>query len=109
MAQYTYEQLKAMTVAELREIAKGIQNDVLEGYSTKHKEQLLPLLCKALDIHIHHAAVGSEKDRIKSMIRKFKATSGNKAKSAAIRRQIHVLKRKLRKMAETPVASAPTN
>jgi hypothetical protein len=104
MAQYTYEQLKAMTVTELREIAKGIQSDVLEGYSTKHKEQLLPLLCKALDIHIHHAAVGSEKDRIKAMIRKFKASRGDKAKAAVMRRQIHAMKRKLRRMAETPTA-----
>ncbi|RPI62521.1 MAG: hypothetical protein EHM48_03950 [Planctomycetaceae bacterium] len=101
MSEYTYEQLKALTVAELREIAKGIENDELEGFSTKHKEQLLPILCKVLHISMHHVAAGDEKVRLKAMIHKFQAARSDKSKAAVARHQIHVMKHKLRKMAET--------
>lgn len=106
MATYTYEQLKEMMVAQLREIAKDINDKSLEGYSTMHKEQLLPALCKVLGIHTHHAAVGAEKSRIKTMIRKFKdqrdaaASARDDAKLATIYRHIHALKHKLRRMAD---------
>ena len=32
---YTYEQLKEMTVAELREIAKGIEHDAVKGHTAE--------------------------------------------------------------------------
>ena len=47
MAEYKYKQLKDMTVAALRDIAKDIQ-PAIEGYSTMHKDHLLPAMCKAL-------------------------------------------------------------
>jgi len=105
MADYTYEQFKEMTVADLRKIADGIQHEALQGHSTMHKEQLLPALCKALGIQVHHAAVGSEKARVKADLRKVKAkrdaatASRDRATLAVTRRQIHVLKHKLRRMA----------
>lgn len=106
MASYTYEQLRDMTVAQLREIAQGIEHDAVKGYSTMHKEQILPALCKALDIHVHHAAVGEMKATLKVAIRKLKAgrgaaqAAGDRARLADIRHQVHVLKRRLRRMAD---------
>jgi hypothetical protein len=45
---HTYEDLHKMTAVQLRQIADGIEDEQLKGHSTMHKEQLLPLLCKAL-------------------------------------------------------------
>ena len=104
MAYYTYDDLKVMKVQQLREIAQGIQDDHLQGYSTMHKEQLLPKLCQALHIHADHAAHGAEKMRIKALIRKLKAQRQEVQQArdydrlGAIRHQIHVQKRKLRNM-----------
>jgi protein-arginine kinase activator protein McsA len=102
---YTYEQLKDMTVANLREIAKDIQ-PAIEGYTTMHKDHLLPAMCKSLGIHIHHAAQGAEKTRIKATITKLKARreeamgKGDHAQLALAKDQIHTLKRRLRHMAK---------
>src|SRR5438034_1189956 len=49
MAQ-TYEELKAKTIEQLREIAKGIDNEAVKGYSQMNKNHLLPALCAALGI-----------------------------------------------------------
>ena len=58
--EYTYEQLKHMTVAQLREIAKGDENEVVQGYTQLNKEHLVAALSKALGIkHEHHDVVGS--------------------------------------------------
>ena len=106
MASYTYEQLKEMTVADLRQIAHDLHHESLEGSSTMHKEHLLPLLCKVLGISTHHVAAGEAKPRIKATIRKLRArrealgSGGDAAQLAAIRQQIHALKRRLRQMAE---------
>jgi hypothetical protein len=107
MESYTYEQLKHMTVADLRNIAQGLQKDELEGYSTMHKDHLLPLLCKVLNIHIHHAAAGSEKTQMKATIRQLQAERDSlfgKADAAkrlaVIRGRIHSMKRRLRRMAD---------
>ena len=105
MAEYTYEQLKDMTVADLRQIAEGIKNEALEGHSTMHKDHLLPILCKVLGIHIHHAAAGTEKSRIKGQIHKLRAqrdealAKGDQAKLPVIRHLIHMYKHQLRRMA----------
>lgn len=105
MADYTFDQLKEMTVAQLRQIAIGLEHEALEGYSTMHKEQLLPALCKALNIPTHHVAMGEDKARIKATIHKLKARrdeavrSGDEAQLATMRHQIHTLKRRLRHMA----------
>jgi hypothetical protein len=105
MAEYTYKQLKGMTVAKLREIADGIKDDALEGHSTMHKEHLLPRLCKVLGLEEHHAAHGAAKLKIKSQIRRLRSrrdelhTSGDHAQLARVRHNIHVLKHRLRRMA----------
>ena len=66
---YTYHELKEKTIQELREIAKGVENqDAVQGYSQLNKEHLLPALCKALgiDTREHHAAKGIDKPGIKA-------------------------------------------
>lgn len=102
---YTYEQLSKMTVSELRKIADGIENEALKGHLVMHKEQLLPALCKVMGIeaHAHHKVVGIDKAALKLQIRKLKveraAATGKHdyAQLKLIRRQIHDLKRKIRK------------
>ncbi|MBI2223069.1 MAG: hypothetical protein HYU53_17910 [Acidobacteria bacterium] len=99
----TYDELKALTVAELREIAKEHQ-DAIKGSSQMNKEHLLPALCKALGIptHEHHDVVGIDKAGIKARMRELK-----KERVAAIaahdpdrlrvaRRQLHRLNHQLR-------------
>jgi hypothetical protein len=102
---YTYEQLAEMTVAQLREIAKGIEVEEVKGFSTMHKEKLLPALCKALHVeaHVHHEVVGINKSRVKAEIRKLKAerdaalAKKDSERLRGIRRRIHRLKRTLRR------------
>lgn len=102
--EYTYEQLNKMRVAQLREIAAGSGQDDLKGVSTMHKEKLLPLMCKVLNIEIpHHHVVGINKTGIKQQIRRFKTQRDeailqkDKNKLREAREQIHRLKRELRK------------
>lgn len=102
---HTYEELKGMTVARLREIAEGIDHEALHGYSTMHKEHLLPALCEALGIeaHEHHEIVGVDKTNVKRRIRALRAErdtayeKGDGAAAAVARRQIKRLKRRLRR------------
>ena len=47
---HTYHELKKMTVAELREIAKEIPHDAVQGYSQMNKDHLLVAICKALNV-----------------------------------------------------------
>ena len=105
MAEYTYEQLKGMTVAQLRQIAQDLDSKELEGFSVMHKEALLPILCRLMGIHTHHAAEGANKTQIKAAIRKLMAkreaaqASGDHAQAEFARHQVHVLKHRLRRMA----------
>ena len=106
MAQ-TYEELKKKTVDELREIAKGIDNEAVKGYTQMNKEHLLPAICKALgiDAHIHHPHAGkpgADKAGLKTKLRELKSAR-DKALAAhdhgqlkSVRRQMHSLNRKLR-------------
>jgi len=102
---HTYEELKAMKVAQLREIADGIQHEALAGHSTMHKEKLLPALCLALGIeaHEHHEVVGVDKRKVKVAIRALKkkrdealAANDRKVFKESLR-EIHRLKNKLRR------------
>jgi protein-arginine kinase activator protein McsA len=106
MADYTYDQLKAMKVTELRTIAQGVENESLAGYTVMHKEQLLPVLCKVLGVEApHHVAHGPAKFKIKQTIRALKKQRGEAVaakdggKLADIRHRIHSMKRQLRRMA----------
>ena len=101
---YTYEQLKGKTVAELREIAKGMPNEVLQGYSQMNKEHLLPALCAALgiDMHEHHSVTGIDKAGIKAKIRMLKQqrdlalAEHDKKALRNVRREMHHLNRQIR-------------
>jgi hypothetical protein len=102
---HTYHELKGLTIQELREIAKEVENqDAVQGYSQLNKEHLLPALCKALGvpIHEHHEVVGIDKPAIKAQMRDLKkkrdaaieAHDSDTLKS--VRRQIHRLNRQIR-------------
>ena len=101
---YTYEQLKHMTVAELREIAKGTDGEIVQGYTQLNKEHLVGALAKALGIqHEHHEVVGVDKASIKSRIRELKQkreaaiAAHDHAELKMVRRTIHRLKRRIHK------------
>ena len=101
---HTYEQLKHMTVAELREIAKGDEKEVVQGYTQLNKEHLVVALAKALGIqHEHHDVVGVDKAAIKSRIRELKQKREaaiavhDHAELKVVRRTIHRLKRRIHK------------
>ncbi|MFL6621746.1 MAG: hypothetical protein ACJ8NR_03910 [Sulfurifustis sp.] len=102
---YTYEELKGKTVAELREIAAGVQHEAVQGYTQLHKDQLLPALCKALGIeaHAHHHVVGIDKTAIKTKIHALQKkrdeilATKDRAELKGVLRQIHDLKRRMRR------------
>jgi hypothetical protein len=101
----TYETLKSKTLAELREIAAGIQNEAVQGYTQMNKEHLLRSLCKALniDMHAHHEVAGVNKADIKAQIRELKAkrdlalNAHDHSQLKTLRRRIHRLKRTIHK------------
>ena len=101
---YTYEQLKHMTLADLREIAKGNENEIVQGYTQMNKEHLIGALAKALGIqHTHHDVVGIDKASIKARIRELKTQRGaainahDHKQLKVVRRTIHRLKRRIHK------------
>jgi hypothetical protein len=106
---YTYEELKGKTVAELREIAAGIKHEAVQGYTQLNKEHLLVALCKALNIdtHVHRkvVAAGVDKSKTKAQMKELKKKrdvalgAHDHAQLKAVRRQMHELKRALRRTA----------
>jgi hypothetical protein len=101
---FTFEDLKHKTVADLREIAKGIENEAVQGYTQMNKEHLLVAISKALGIqHEHHDVVGVDKADIKAKIRDLKQkraqllAAHDHAQLKAVRRTIHRLKRQIHK------------
>jgi hypothetical protein len=105
---YSYQELKKKTVAQLREIAKGIENEAVKGYSQLNKEHLLVGLCKALGIdhRVHHVAHGIDKTKLKQQIKALKkerdqllaaGVEKDRKKLTITRAKIHRLKRVLRK------------
>ena len=105
---HTYEELRKMTVAQLREMASTLDHEAVQGYTQLNKEHLLPAICKALGIEAfeHHAAASAEKGRIKARLHALKAErdkmagSGDSDKLHAIRREYHVLNHSLRTSAK---------
>lgn len=100
--EYTFEQLKHKTVAELREIAKGIEHEAVQGYTQLNKEHLIVAISKALGIkHEHHDVVGVDKASIKARIRELKQkreealAAHDHAQLKVVRRTIHRLKRQI--------------
>ncbi len=101
---YTFEELKHQTVADLREIAKGIEHEAVQGYTQLNKEHLLVAISKALGIrHEHHDVVGVDKASIKARIKDLKKkrdealAAHDRNQLKAVRRTIHRLKRQIHK------------
>ena len=103
---FTYDELKHKTVADLREIAKGIEEEHAEpvkGYTQMNKEHLLEALCAALNItkHEHHEAKGLDKATVKAQIKELKKRrddalgAHDHALLKTVRREIHDLRVKL--------------
>lgn len=103
--EHTYEDLKHKTLAELREIAKGLDHEAVKGYTQLNKEHLLPAVCTALgiDTHAHHHVVGLNKGEIKGRLKTLKAersqalAAGDHARLKQIRRRYHRLERRIRR------------
>src|SRR5688572_9468686 len=101
---HTYEEVKAKTIAELREIAKNVQSYDVQGYSQMNKDHLLPALCKAfgIDTHEHHVVVGIDKAGIKAKIRELKRQrdaaieASDHTQLKSLRRTIHHLNHQVR-------------
>jgi len=101
---FTYEELKHKTVAELREIAKGIEHEAVQGYTQLNKEHLLVAISKALGLqHEHHDVVGVDKASIKARMRELKTkreaalAAHDHAQLKVVRRTLHRLKRRIHK------------
>ncbi len=60
MADFTYEDLESKTIAELRDIAKGLEHEAVKGHSQLRKGHLLSAVCQAIgvDAHKHRHVVG---------------------------------------------------
>ena len=101
---YAYEELKAKTVQELRDIAKDLKHDAVQGFSQMNKEHLLPALCKALgiDTYGHHHVEGIDKAGIKAKMRELRKQRDTALEAQdhdmlkSVRRQIHRLNRQIR-------------
>ena len=104
---YTHHDLKEKTLAELKVIAAGIEDEAIKGYSQMNKEHLVKQLCAALkiDMHEHHTARIPEKTGIKAQIRALKLDrdklmgAHDHKQLGEIRERIGRLKHKLRKAA----------
>ena len=104
MAELTFEQLRHKTLAELRDMAKDIQHDAVQGYTQLNKEHLVVAIANALGIqHEHHSVVGIDKTSIKARIRELKTQRAaaieahDRAQLKTVRRTIHRLKRRIHK------------
>ena len=102
---HTYEELKHKPLAELREIAAGIEHQAVQGYTQLNKDHLLVALCTALglDMKAHKVVQGIDKAAVKASIKEWKtkrdtalAAHDRKALKVALN-QIHHLKRTMRK------------
>src|SRR5262245_5541786 len=100
---YTLPELKEKTLHELREIAKGVEDqDAVQGYSQMNKDHLLPALAKALGIHEHHDVSGIDKLAIKAKMQQLKKqreialSAHDPVKLKSVRRQLHRLNRQIR-------------
>src|SRR5687767_15282208 len=100
---HTYQELRHKTVAELREMAKGLQDEAIQGYSQMNKERLLPALCRALKIDMaeHYIVRGIDKAAVKAKLRQLKSerdralNTQDRPSLKNIRRQMHALKHQI--------------
>src|SRR3989442_15847123 len=102
---YTFPELKSKPLAELREIAAGIEHEAVKGYTQLNKDHLLAALCKALniDMHVHHEVKGVDKTAIKTKIGEWQKKRDEalapkeRGKRKAARHHIHHLKHHVRR------------
>lgn len=102
---YTFHELKEKNVHDLREIAKTLQHEAVQGYSQLNKEHLLEALAKALNVpmHEHHAVGGFDKSGVKAQMRALRQKrdaaiqAGDHEQLHAIRRQLHRLNLQVRR------------
>ena len=102
---FTYHDLKAKNIGQLREIAKDVKHEAVQGYTQLNKEHLLVALCTALGIpvHEHHDAIGIDKAAIKAKMRALKQDrdaaleARDHDRLRAVRRNIHGLNRQIKK------------
>jgi hypothetical protein len=100
----TYEELKKQTVAELREIARSLTHEAVQGYTQMNKEHLLPAVCEALGVEIahHHVESGFDKAAIKAQMKRLRAERAKaleaqeSAKLKTVRNELHTLNHRLR-------------
>ena len=104
----TYDELKKLTVAKLRELASGMEHEALKGYTQLNKEHLIEALCVARGIETRkkRQVVGLDKAELKARIRKLKIRREAALEKRdhdglkSIRRNIHRLKRQIHKATE---------
>ena len=104
---YTFKELKKKRVAELKEIASGIEHEAVKGYTQLTKDNLLKAICEALSLEMReiHEVKGLDKSKIKAEIKKLKKKrdkaieAKNKTELKNIRLQIKNFKKQLRKAA----------
>ena len=102
---HTYEELRTKNVAQLREIAAGIEHDAVKGYTQLNKEHLLAAICHALgiDMHEHHQVKGINKTDIKAQIKELKKkrdeaiSAHDHTQLKQVRRNLHHLRRQIHK------------
>ena len=100
----TYEDLKKKTVVELRDMAKGLTHEAVQGHTQMNKEHLLPALCKALGIEHthHHVEAGFDKSQIKARMKMLRAERGkalevhDSRKLSVVRTELHALNHRIR-------------
>ena len=103
--EYTFKQLKSKTVAQLKEIASGIEHEAVQGYTQLTKEPLLKADCTAhnIDMHEHHDVVGVDKSSLKKQMKELKKErdkfleAHDSKQLKTVRREIKKLKNKLRR------------
>jgi hypothetical protein len=102
---HTFPELKKKSLAELKEIAAGIEHEAVKGYTQLNKDHLLEAICKALslDMHVHHEVKGVDKTAMKTKIGEWQKKR-NEALAAKDRKKlkvaldhIHHFKHQLRK------------
>ncbi len=104
---YTWEELKHKTVAQLREIAAGLDHEAVKGYTQLNKEHLLAAICRALGIEMyaHHHVEGANKSMLKSQIHDLKKqrdealAAHDHKRLKDVRREIHHIKTRLHRAA----------
>ncbi len=102
---HTFKELKAMTVAQLRELASGLEHPAVQGYTQLTKEPLIKALCEALGVetHEHHEVKGLDKGKVKKRIKELKKDRDGALEAKdykqlkKVRTEIKKLKRQLRR------------